>query len=364
MIGELMSYTGLFPTQIPSEYRIKDYYRLYLYQPDENPSVGFSMLIPRGWKVQKTCPARPDEGPPTQLLSIVTSPTNPGVEINVFVMHLDREVAPADMLMSQLLFQGETVLEKRTAPTHGGDDLDILSRAQSPEGGTVLRRLAVKDGKHLFIVRALAKEQDYEHFYLHFAVAVSSFNLLTPGIWPLAESLKSFSRPNPTDFVLFYPSSWQFVRDPDVTKTHLYAELVNQVKERPMGRLLITMMSRSFEPDRQRLVDTIVEQVKPVGLGEALGALQPVEPPVAFEAAWCSQDQGGEPPVEGRLIVGQRPDAWLIFLLLSPPKETIPTAWAVNKRTLDIVTHFLRTPDYPDLPAFITQRCAPQQAAD
>ena len=357
-----MSAQMLFPTQIPPEYRVTDVHIDSVYHADEDPSLTFSMLAPHWWAVRTVKPAAPGQAPPTQLLATYTPTDIEEAELNVFVMDLGREVAPADFLESQLVLQGETILEKRTAPTDGGEALDILSRARTDGRTTLLRRLAIKDGRRMFILRALALEKDYESLKQHFAVALSSFNPLNPNPWPLAESLKSFSRSFPSDFVLFYPESWSFAQDPVITETYLQGDLINKVNEQQMGRLLLTIMSRSLEPDRQRLVEMLVEPMKPLGLGTSLAEVQPIDPPQAFEAAWAGLDRGGDPPLEGRLVVAQRPDAWFTFLLLGPSRENSPTAWAINKRALDIVLGFLRTPDHMDLPAFIAAKCAPRDA--
>jgi hypothetical protein len=58
---------------------------------------------------------------------------------------------------------------------------------------------------------AQVSEEDYPQVAEAFFLAVGTFSLLNPGDWPLAEALRTYSRPEPGDFLLYYPASWELV---------------------------------------------------------------------------------------------------------------------------------------------------------
>jgi hypothetical protein len=77
--------------------------------------------------------------------------------------------------------------------------------------------------------------------------------------------------------------------------------------------------------------------------------LIPTKPAEAFEAAWVATQEvkANDRSLELRAYLGRRPDAWFLFHLLGPTRKAAADVWAVNKRALEIMVEFLKTPDNP-----------------
>jgi len=278
-------------------------------------------------------------------IELFASRDEPYAEVEVVAAWFEREVAAADRLNIWLLCAGETIIERRDVDTIAGRIPDVLTRRRDRERTTISRWLAIKDGPRMFLLRATTSERHYPKFAEAFYVAVSSFRLLSPGRWPLAERLKTFSRALPDDFCLFYPESWNLREQPGNDADSLTLDLSHELDGYPAGRITFAVVRDAEGMSEASLIERYRQALQ--GAGLTLDGLTPqsAEPGTGFQEAWTAEAPATYhgSPVEARLVVRRRPSAWFVAGLLGPPRDVRPDIWAINKRALAIVTEHLRT---------------------
>ena len=342
-----METTYPFPRAIPfSEAELQRNFWNCVYTRCADPSFHFDILLPVDWRPVDVPPLPPTRDCPFTSLALFRTLAEPRAEIEIAAALLDREVAPGDWLDCYLESRGETLLYRYDTDTEGGVVSDLLGRSSTPEGPIISRWYAIKDGKHLLVLQGRVMEANYDFFADVFFAAIAGFELVHQGRWPLAEALKTFSRRYPGDFLMLYPESWVGGEDPHGTLSALTVNLRNQVDTTTIGQITVGVVARSAEADPQRLADTFVEQLRGHGVPIDAMRLSPTLAAAGFEAAWQTVERAVGPrgSAEIRLVIRQRPDAWFLFALLGPSRDTAAEIWAVNKRAFDIVLTYLRTP--------------------
>jgi hypothetical protein len=340
-----------FPTQVPfSGKELAERYWRWSQTRCRESSCHVSILLPNRWRpVDVPCEPPTPEHPMTGL-SLARSLDEPRGEIEVGAVLLEREVAPADWLTNFLEAGGHAIVHSRRTESRGGDVADILTRTETPEGPVLSRWLAIKDHDRLFVLQARCLEGDYPPLADDFLIAVSGFDLLHPGDWPLAERLRSFTRREPGDFCLFYPESWQLAEDDGSNENARVFHINHAVEEAIVGKTTVAVVARDAEADPQKLADNYLGELERGGISVSRVPLAASGPVGGFEATWQSHMEAarGENAIEVRITVGQRPDAWFLLALFGPARPTAPDVWAVNRRAYEILLDWFRTPPERD----------------
>jgi hypothetical protein len=339
-----------FPRAVPfSDSELRRSFWRCLHTRCQDRAFHFDILLPIDWRPVDVPAEPPTAERPLTTLALFRTLANRRAEIEVIAALLTREIAPGDWLDCQLEHRREEILHRRDTDTDGGVVSDVLSRLATPEGLLISRCLAIKDGRHLFVLHARVMDAHYGAFADVFFMAVAGFELLHQGKWPLAESLKTFSQRYPGDFLMMYPESWMSAQDPQNTLAALTLNLRHQVDDKTFGQITVAVVSRAAETEPQRLADKYVEQLKVHGVPVDTMRLVPTLVTAGVEAAWQAVEDAAGPrgSAEIRLVVRQRPDAWYLFGLLGPSRDTAAEIWAVNKRAFEIVLTYWRTPSLP-----------------
>jgi hypothetical protein len=339
-----------FPRTVPfSDSELQRSFWRCLHTRCQDRRFHFDVLLPIDWRPVDVPSDPPTAERPLTTLALFRTLAEPRAEIEVVAALLSREIAPGDWLDCQLENRREEILHRHDTDTEGGVVSDVLSRLATPEGPLISRWLAIKDGKHLFVLQARVVDAHYNTFADVFFLAVAGFELLHQGRWPLAESLKTFSRRYPGDFLMMYPESWISAEDPHNTLAALTLNLHHRVDDSTFGQITVGVVSRAAEAEPQRLADKYVEQLKAHGVPIDVVRLSPAFATTGFEAAWEGVEGAAGPrgSAEIRVVVRSRPDAWFLFALLGPSRDTAAEIWAVNKRAFDIVLTYCRTPLLP-----------------
>ena len=339
--------TPPFPCNVSQDDRRLLAYRLFSFARSINPAFHFRIALGTDWRAVDVPANQPTRERPLTTLAFFRTVSAPRGEIEVGVALLPREIAPGDCLDLQLAGGGEEVLHRRDFDGEGGRVSDLLSRRIVGGQVVISRRLALKDGKHLFLVHALSLEEHYPRFAEAFLMALSSFRLTKPGSWPLAESLKTFTRRDPGDFLLLYPESWELIEQDATDRQALTLTLVNRVGGEPAGLITFATVARAVELDPQSLAHRYVEGLRRGGVQLERLYLSPSPPIGGFEETWQAFGRAvrDQEAAEVQFVVGKRPDAWFLAGLLGPTRNTAPDVWAVNTRAFDIVLTYLQTPD-------------------
>ena len=336
-----------FPCEVSDDDARLRGYRIYSFTRNADSAFHFSVALARGWRAVDIAGSRSTGDRAMITLAFLRTPSTPRAEIEVSVARLPREIAAGDCLHLHLAGGGEEVLHRRDLDSEGGYVSDVLSRRLVGGEAVVSRWLAIKDGKHLFVVHARTLEEHYARFAEAFLMALASFRLTEPGSWPLAESLKTFTRRVPGDFLLFYPESWDLIEQDDSGPQALTLTLLNRVGGETAGMITFATVARTARLDAQSLADRYVDGLRRGGVRLEPLYVSPSPPIGSFAETWHAFGRAvrDERAVEVQFVIGKRPDAWFLAGLLGPTRNTAPGVWAVNTRAFDLVLTYLKTPD-------------------
>jgi hypothetical protein len=338
---------SLHPFPIEPPFRADDAdraFRLFLNARCPDRNFQFALLLPTSWQPVTAPCELPTAANPMGRLGLFRCQDQVTAEIEVSALLLQREVAPADVLDHWLAMLGDEILNRREADTPAGAAVDILCRTRTAGDPVVSRWLAAKTGKRLFLVQARAYETAYPRFADTFFMALTGFAPLHPSPWPLAESLRTFSRTRPCDFVMFYPDSWQLFQEPVCGDERLELVLAAKTGEIISGKISLIVLSRASVPGAQQLADNCIDKLARAGLPIRRLTLEPRPAGRGFQTMWQATGEanltGG--PVEVRLAVAEARDAWFLVGLLGAARHSDMAMWAINKRAFEIVVNGLR----------------------
>lgn len=309
----------------------------------------FALPLPEGWARRGEAGRAPSTESPHEILACFAPPGEPEAEMVVTGRLLAREVAPADLLLSEVERSGEERLRHREVDSEDGRTIDVLTRRRTENGVLVLRRSVMKRGRRMLVLTAAAKEERWARWAAPLAASAAGLRFLEPGSFRCAEPLGTLSRKEPDDFLLFHPASWALGEPVAARPGVVSARLVNGAGEQAVGRLDLAVVARAVRPGPRELVDECVAKLAAGGLEAPPVPLRPATAPAAFRRAWegVVEATSGEARLELRFAIGERPAAWYCFALTGPARAAAPEAWALNRRALEIAFGLVATPDVP-----------------
>lgn len=344
-----MSTNYAFPVEMPfaKEFLTENYWRCS-HTLAEDKAQHFQIVIPRSWRPVDIAPETASESNPLPTVAFFRSVAEPRGEIEVQMLLLPREVAPGEWLEIYLETIEQEILHRRDLPTPGGTVSDFLTRAEMPEGTVVYRWLAIKDLNRLFILQARTLEANYIEFAPFadaFFVAVSSFTLMNPSDWELAEQLQTFSRAEPADFLIYVPDSWTLLQNDSSNSNALVLDIKNIVDFKTLGFITFSVIKRSEEADAQSLTDKYIADLRKNGVQVSGMVLTATESRGELESCQqaIAEATRNEAGMEIRVFVGANPDGWFLCGLFGVSREQDSQTWLVNKRAFEILVERLKT---------------------
>lgn len=306
--------------------------RMYLVRHTVGP-FQYTLRVPRNWEAVTPVANRVR----SSRLAAFVAPFPVRAEIEVTVVHLAREVDPADFSENEILASGAEIVERRDVYGPTGWVADFASRRRRDGRTYVTRTTMAKDASALYQVHCSAVEEAYPALSDLFLAALASFRLTSPTHRTLAEKTRSYNYVDPYVFGFQYPASWNVVPEQSTLKlTSL--RLDNQSGGRCAGRLYVTLQAaRTIDPPAA-LRDTVTRITGTPA--DSLEFVRRGAPPIA------GFDQSFETvlPVfkhvamECRALLLTTDAARLAISVYGPHREISPAWWAVNKRAYEIVT--------------------------
>ena len=320
-----------------------------------DPHLHFSLMLPKTWRPMDLPAAAPeaDGGPVRLALYHPDGEDGQATAIDVAVVKLSREVDPADWLDLFLEASGLTVVNRRDAPAEGGRIPDRLTLNLDPANPQVARWLVLKNGPHLFVVQARTSVDRYLRLAEVFFFAATQFQLLDPLDWPLAESLATFSRHDPGNFLLMYPASWERQGDPFNHPTFLELTILNPLGGKSLGQLYFATAARTPTATPAKLVEEQVRAFEKAGVFAAPSPLGPGPAVEGIPETWLTTfPAAGKGEVfDVHLFVGQRPEWSYLLCLLTPTRRAMPSVWAINKRAFEVCLKYFKAAPRGEPPA-------------
>jgi hypothetical protein len=335
-----MSTTQLeFPTQSAAELPgARQAYLRFRYALAADPRYHFSIVLPRGWRVDTAAPVAPSPDDPVQVPATFVVARGLRTRAEILLFHLARDVAPADWLDILLDQRGEQVLARREAASPGGLCADVLTRFTAGRGGFVSRWTALKTGPTLFVVHCSAPAAEYPQRAVDFATAVTELRLLHPSSWLFAEPMHRLTLPIPSDLAILLPKSWSLRRDDGANTRAVSFSATNFVGDERVGWITLAGVARSGESSAESLVANYLCELRRNRVGIHRVPLAAAEACAPFDGVWRGSAEGlrfGE-HVDVRVFVGRCEGGWLLVAGFGPARSANARVWAINRRAFDI----------------------------
>ncbi len=328
-----------FPTQSGLESAsARGRYLRFGYRLASDPRYHFSIVLPRGWRVDNAAPVAPSAQQPVQVPAMFVVARGQRSRAEVLVFHLARDIAPVDWLDILLEQRREQVLARREAEAPGGACPDVLSRLAVGRGAYISRWTALKRGPTLFLAHCSTPETEYPQNARDFATAVSEFRLLEPLDWPFAERMHMLRMPIPAGVGVVLPRSWSLRRDDGPNTRAVSYSATSAVGENQLGLLTLAGVTGAAELSAEGLVESYLSELRRNRVGVHQMPLRSTTANLPFTAAWRGRvegmRQGGQ--VEVRALVGRCQAGWLLIGMLGPVRAANAWVWAVNRRAFEI----------------------------
>lgn len=348
-----------FPTRLPyTPAQLQNQFGIVSDELNPDAALHYKLAIPLNWgQVSSTHqPVTPQS--PFQLQGHFKTRSGPEASVRVYVVYVAEEIAPSDWLAIYLDSQREQVLHQRHTKHKGGHVPDVLSCSAAESGAagtpkrisrwTVLKDWAKTGGAHFFVLQASTNETDYTTEMADvFLATLAHFDLLHASEWPYAEQLQTLVRPEPISFMTAFPRSWQQLENPLGNKQFYQVQLTKTLREVPVGRVCLAIITQQVEPDMRRIPGLFDAFYQQEGLLFDAVRFQSIAPFGGMQPVWYGttrQTNATDQPQHWReMVIGQVGTVWVYAEQLSFIREASPESWAVGKRAFEIVLDHLVT---------------------
>lgn len=308
-----------------------------------DPSLHLQLALPQTWTVAAiTEDAALAEDRPFVQLALMNSAKDSGT-IEVACALLLRECHPADWLEEYLRRRGHRIMESLRVPSPFGDVGSYLSSAESEGKVLLARTIGIKDADRIFLLQGRAADTDFQAHAATFGVVEQSLHLLHPSLRRCAEPITEHSINRPVACVFLVPSSWQSADDEPQPAGGRGFLLLNGSEEAVRGQIMVQALPRHAVENQDQLLSRFAERLAARGLSAPQMPLATMETGPAFSGGWRADftARSAEAEAEITLCVLEHPRAWLVFGLISVPRQADPVAYMVNRRAFDIALETL-----------------------
>ncbi len=307
----------------------------------------FELLIPIGWKKRGTTV------PFAGRLATYCAGAPEECQVCVDCFETGFEVAGADLLRIRLANGGYEIEQTKASRSHENSGPMYLTRGVHPQTGApvITYWTIAKNGSVVFLVHGSCPESSCSQYREALSIAISSFQLVCPAQWPLAEPLRSFSAGVPADYCLFYPNSWQMRIPKQSRADDLYVAITS-----PTGcGIQVHTIKEALFDNHEAVAAYYLDHLRTIDLKAAPMSMQPSQPIGGFSHMWKGHSElvAKDTPIKLKLTIGRRPDAWFLMSLLYPSYKSSWLTWAAGRRAYDILLETLRTPDCSTGPEYL-----------
>jgi hypothetical protein len=198
-----------FPVSGVDLARLSQTHQLVRATPNGDPTLAFSLMLPKNWAVVKDIGPQPGAiGDLTKIALFTETPLGPSAAtLQVFMSRVPFEIGLRDWIEFQAERYGTQLLSVQEYQFAIGTVIDAGGLYGPPSAQQVVRMVAHSDSGRIFLVVATVASSRYQAMQDNIAVAVCSFNLLTPSG---SESLEASLQTTVSDpaFSVAHPASW------------------------------------------------------------------------------------------------------------------------------------------------------------
>jgi hypothetical protein len=278
--------------------------------------------------------------------------TTASADLEVWGVHLAREIDPADWLDVWLEEQGMTVVSRKPQKTAGGVAGDAVATWDTEANPFAGRFFAMKWGARLFIVGLRAPREHYARFAEEHFLAMASLSPVDTSGGLLAEKVNEFGDPQPVPWKVLVPASWMVQPDsmaPTLSSFRCTAfPLADTDRELLFGKLSFGLAARSLFKTARAAANAFLDAVKENHTTIEQEEFVEEPAPEPFDKAWalvsaaaCSRPPLENFPCEVRCRVFRHDQVWFVAGVFGPSRDAGAIAWMQNKRTLDVLTSTL-----------------------
>jgi len=325
--------------------------------------IRFQLAVPLGCEAVRVDPPSKGAAEPSLLLARFRAASRPGIDIDVSMTVLPREIHTGDFAELLATASGDKVVQRRDWEHTQGCQAELFAEFERLGEKWVRRSRVVKDGQYVFCVDAMAPKPAFAKFAKDCAHSVMSFRLLSAENRPYAEGLKELSGDSPCRFSFRYPETWKLARTAFDSHRAVFA-LNNSQRDTLDGTLTLEIHQRRPDYPLARYARAYATSLRDAGFRLNGAPVLSTSSPAGFDAAYVftpPTTKDGLEVTAGAVLMEQG-TAVTILGIVGASRESSPWAWAINKRAFEIVRDSLvlgAPVPAPDSCLTLTTRSAP-----
>ena len=267
----------------------------------------------------------------------------PEADLEVQLALLSREVNPADWLELYLQQGGHKTLRERRLQSPFGEVGDVLTKVIIDSKTYVERSMAIKDGPRLFLVQGRVGESGYPKVAEEFLIAFQTFALTNPSGEHFVEPMAIYKFDAPLAAKFLFPKSWNFKEDPHPLPGGTTFSLLNVRANQSFGQFTFAAIPRGTAEDHQKSAELYLHELRKNGITVPDQKLEQGASPAGFQAIWESKLSGQKngQKLDIQCCILEHQNAWLLFAVTGPDKETNVEAQMINSRACRVALETL-----------------------
>jgi len=343
-----MNASSLLPTEpLSSREVVESLYVDTLVREDMPAGTGFSMALPRGWKVERAHEGA-TPGPDAPIVPLVrcraervdAPGAEEGAEIIVWAAYLPREINGWDWLRRWMASQGHVERESRRAVTLSGVMGDALTTRRQDGVDRLHRLITVKDGDLLYLIDGrvpASRSRDHRAALEIFLLAAMRFRLLEPTGIHFAEGFEWAVLEGAARVRFLASGLWRRRPGGDAPTggSSMLLDNLDPSGEGVVGTLAVVngMLGGSVE----EIERATLEKLRGLGFEFASeGVVEADAEAVSIRRLDASRDGA---PISVSVARAAPAGVPVSIILLSPPEDAAFEAWAINRRAFEIAVN-------------------------
>lgn len=316
----------------------------------KDPIWHFRVGVHRASKLAPDGETPPTAEAPIQSLALFHR-DEPAFDIEVFGVHLDREIDPADWLDDWLALQGHEIVSKKPVRMLAGVVGDDVTRWKVEGDEHAGRFFATKWGPRLFVLACRAPIAVYPRIAEDFFVSIMTFEVLDDSLGLFAEKGRTVSDATPIPWKTFVPGSWTVQPEPPGERVASFQASLTPPpaveyalgQEALLGKLSFAVIARGAAKRPRDVAKAFLDAVREAGIEIESDKFEEEPAKAPFEKSWLLVSKAKREGTAGevRCRVMLHPHAWVVGGVVGPAREDAALVWMQNKRTLDVVTSTL-----------------------
>jgi len=332
-----------------SEETVNQRFRPYRFQPGEQVSWYFQVMVENSTRVAPETGVAPQPNGPLISLALLNRP-DPPCDLEIYGQQLPADIDPADWLDLWMAETKITPLSSKRVRTLAGAVGDVVGAWEADGQKFVGRLFCLKAGPRLILMWFRCAEADYPKLADDIFITLTTFGFPDDSPGPLAERIQWVEHKSPVRCRVAIPASWEMKIDQTVPNVSSFqASLTASGPAGPLmlARLSFGVISPELIGDHDQAIGQAITAVSSAGVTIAGGRTIPEAPtaPYTESSLTVRAAKLGDQSAEFRCRVLRHPQCWIVVVVVTVDRATSSIAWMRAKRMLDIATSTIEFPE-------------------